>query len=120
MVLVVLMNKAPFILSSSIRTISSDKLQRTISIPRMQRKLIELFEDGTEKDNKVSLFGDDSAFKESLRYMHCQSLNDERTIKFHQGWKQDGYVFNEKLQIWIDGSIDVEKDNLFVPRVDAQ
>ena len=120
MVLVVLMNKAPFILSSSIRTISSDKLQRTISIPRMQRKLIELFEDGTEKDNKVSLFGDDSAFKESLRYMHCQSLNDERTIKFHQGWKQEDDVFDEKRQIWISKYIDPINDDMFIPRDDAQ
>lgn len=114
------MNKAPFILSSSIRTIASDKLLRTISIPRMQRKLNELFEDETEKENKASLFGDDDAVNQSLKFMHCNSLNDERTIKFHQGWKQESDVFDEKRQIWISEHIDPIEDDLFIPRDDSQ
>ena len=81
----------------------------------------DLFVDWNRTDSDSnSVFGDAGDVLEYSRYYNCQSLNDERMIKFHQGWKQDGYVFNEKLQIWIDGSIDVEKDNLFVPRVDAQ
>lgn len=114
------MNKAPFILSSSIRTIASDKLQRTISIPKMQRKLNELFDDRTGKDSNISLFGSDDDVKESLRYMHCQDLNDERTIAFNQGWKQSDDVFDEKRQIWISGTIDPINDDMFIPRDDAQ
>ena len=113
------MNKAPFILSSSIRTIASNKLFSTISIPRMQRKLIELFDDGTEND-KVSLLDDDGGVKKSLRYIHCKSLNDARTIAFNQGWKQANDVFDEKRQIWIDEFIDPINDDMFIPRDDAQ
>ena len=114
------MNNAPLSLSSSIRTISSAKLLRTISIPRMQRKLNELFEDETEKENKASLFGDDDAVNQSLKFMHCNSLNDERTIKFHQGWKQKDDVFDEKRQIWISKYIDPINDDMFIPRDDSQ
>lgn len=114
------MNKAPFILSSSIRTIASDKLQRTISLKRMQRKLNELFDGGTEKNNPISLFDDDNAVKLSLRYMGCQALNDERTIAFNQRWKQKDDVFDEKRQIWIDKYIDPINDDMFIPRDDAQ
>lgn len=116
------MNTAsPLILaSSSIRTISSDKLQRTFSIPGMQRNLIGLFDDGTEKDN-VNLFESEKEhFKKSLRFMNCQSLNDERTIEFHQRWKQESDVFDESRQIWIDKYIDPIKDDMFIPRDDAQ
>ena len=108
------------VLSESIRSMASDKLLRNISLKRMQRKLNELFDNGTEKKGDVSLFGDDDAVKESLRYMHCHSLNDERTIEFNQNWKQADDVFDEKRQIWIDRFIDTEKDDLFIPRDDAQ
>ncbi|MBR2651744.1 hypothetical protein IKD48_03055 [bacterium] len=113
------MNKAPLSLSSSIRTNSSDKLLRTISLPGMYTELIDLFVDRTAKDTSINGFANDEKINEFLKYSHCLSLNDERTIKFNQGWKQEDDVFDEKLQIWISKFIDTEKDNMFVPRVDA-
>ena len=80
----------------------------------------ELFVDWNRTDSDSnSVFGDADGVLEYSRYYNCQSLNDERTIKFNQGWKQEDDVFDEKLQIWISKFIDTEKDNMFVPRVDA-
>lgn len=109
-------------LSESIRTNSSANLTRNISLKKMHRKLNEVFVDWNAKDisDSDSPFGDGDAVLELSRYYHCQCLNDERTIKFHQGFKQDSYVFDETRQIWIDECIDTEKDDLFIPRDDAQ
>lgn len=116
------MNKAPLSLSLSIRTIASDKLQRNISLKRMQRKLNELFLDWYAKDigDSDNVFGDGKDVLESSRYYHCQCLNDERTIEFNQSWKQESDVFDEKRQIWISNFIDPINDDLFIPRDDAQ
>lgn len=114
------MNNAPLSLSSSIRTISSDKLLRTISIPRMQRKLIELFVDRTKKENPLFSDDDKEQLDKVLKFNHCLSLNDERTIAFNQGWKQEDDVFDEKRQIWISGHINPIEDDVFIPRDDVQ
>ena len=107
-------------LAESIRTISAGKLQRNISLSRMHHTLIDLFVDRTAIDTTLAGFVNDEDVLETLRYMNCLSLNDERTIKFHQSWKQDSYVFDEKRQIWIDGIVDAEKDDMFIPRDDVQ
>ena len=117
--MVLLMNKAPLSISSSIRTNSSDVLLRNVSIKRMHNSLIDLFVDRTNLDT-ISGIGDEDSIKQMMQFNKCNSMNDERTIKFHQSWKQASDVFDEKLQIWIDKSIDTEKDNLFIPRDDAQ
>ena len=106
-------------ISENVRTISAGKLQRTISLNRMQNSLNDLFVDRTAINQNRNLLESDKML-ENLRFMHCQSLNDERTIKFHQGWKQADDVFDEDRQIWISPHIDVEKDDLFIPRDDAQ
>ena len=114
-----LMVKAsPLDISIGIRTISAGKLQRDVSLSRMHHSLIDLFVDRTAINSEINLIGNDRML-ENLRFMHCQSLNDERTIAFHQGWKQADDVFDEQRQIWIPNSVDVEKDNMFVPRDDA-
>lgn len=115
---VVLMNKAPLFLSSQIRSDSGNVLLRKVSLVRIHNSLIDLFIDRTAIGNSSDGF-EDGVF-EVLKCMHCKQLNDERTISFNQGWKQSSYVFNEKLGIWIDENIDVEKDNLFIPRSDSQ
>lgn len=107
-------------LSESIRTIASDKLQRNISLKRMQRKLNELFVDWKTKENQRNLFESDDGIRKVMKYNKCNSLNDERTIKFHQSWKQESDVFDETRQIWIDRNIDPIEDDLFIPRDDAQ
>jgi len=104
--------------ASNIRTIASDKLLKNVSLKRMHISLIDLFVDRTAIDSEINLIGNDKML-ENLRYMHCQSLNDERTIAFHQGWKQADDVFDEQRQIWIPNTVDVEKDNMFIPRADA-
>lgn len=114
------MNKAPLSLSSSIRTIASAKLLRTISLSRMHNSLLDLFVDKNAIDESVNLFADEDGVMQTLRYMHCLSLNDEKTIAFNQSWKQQDYVFDEKRQIWIDSYIDTINDDLFIPRDDAQ
>ena len=105
-------------ISENVRTISAAKLQRKISLIRMHNSLIDLFCDRTAIDTSLSRFNDEDVF-ETLRYNHCQALNDERTIKFNQGWKQPNDVFDEKRQIWIGETIDPIKDDLFIPRDDA-
>ena len=108
------MNNAPLSLSSSIRTISSDKLLRTISIPRM------LFVDRTKKENPLFSDDDKEQLDKVLKFNHCLSLNDERTIAFNQGWKQEDDVFDESRQIWISGHINPIEDDVFIPRDDVQ
>lgn len=107
-------------LSENIRTIASDKLQRNVSLKRMQRKLNELFVDWKTKENPTNLFEKDDGIRKVMKYNRCESLNDARTIKFHQSWKQDSYVFDETRQIWIDEHIDPINDDMFIPRDDAQ
>lgn len=113
------MNKAPFLLSSNIRTIASDKLLAKIPLTTMQRTLIDLFMDRTKR-NQVNLFDNKDDFKRVMKYNHCLHLNDERTIAFNQNWKQEDDVFDESRQIWIDRFIDPINDDMFIPRDDAQ
>ena len=113
------MNKAPFVLSSLIRTIASDKLQKNVSLSRMQRKLIELFVDWNKKENSTNLFEKDDGIKRVMKYNNCESLNDERTIKFNQRFKQTGDVFDETRQIWISEFVDPIEDDMFMSRDDA-
>ena len=80
--------------------------------------MIDLFDDRTKKNNSMFINGDD-AF-ESLKFTHCQSLNDKSTIKFHQRFKQENDVFDESRGIWISEHIDPINDDLFIPRDDAQ
>ena len=107
-------------LAESIRTISSDKLQRTISISRMKRKLIELFVDRTKTESPLFSNDDKEEIKQVLKFNNCLSLNDERTIAFNQGWKQEDDVFDESRQIWISGHINPIEDDVFIPRDDVQ
>ena len=105
--------------ASNIRTSASDVLLRKVSMVRMYNSLVGLFADRTANNTPTNLFDNGDGVKRTLRYMHCLSLNDERTIAFHQGWKQSSDVFDEDRQIWIDANIDVERDDLFIPRDDA-
>lgn len=107
-------------LAESIRTSTSDKLHNNISLSRMHNSLVDLFLDRTAINKSVNLFDNSDGVKKTLRYIHCKDLNDERTIKFHQSWKQKDDVFDEKRQIWISRFIDTINDDLFIPRDDAQ
>lgn len=107
-------------LASEIRTNVGDKLSRNVSLVNMHNSLSELFVDRTSIDTSLRRYFDDGAMKKSMQFSHCQSLNDERTIKFHQSCKQEDDVFDETRQIWIDKFIDPIKDDLFIPRDDAQ
>lgn len=106
-------------LASNIRTNTAERLLRTISLKSMHDCLNGLFVDKNASDTPVNLFDDEDGVKKTLRYIHCKHLNDKRTIAFNQRWKQANDVFDEKRQIWIDGFIDTEKDDLFIPRVDS-
>lgn len=115
------MNKAsPLCVSSTIRTNCAERLLRKISLKTMQRKLNELFVDWQEQENKTNLLEDNDGLRKVMKYNRCESLNDERTIEFHQSWKQDSYVFDETRQIWIDENVDPINDDMFIPRDDAQ
>lgn len=116
---VLMVDKITLPISSSIRTNSSDKLSRKISFVKMHNSLIDLFIDRTAIDTSLNLFGDKEAILETMRYNNCKHLNDDRTIEFNQSWKQEDDVFDEDRQIWIDRYIDVERDDMFVPRDDA-
>lgn len=115
--MVMLMNKLG--MASTIRTSCAEMLARKRSIKRMQNSLIELFVDRTKDDKPVNLF-DNNKIKQTLRYSHCKSLNDKRTIDFNQSFKQEDDVFDEDRQIWISSYMDPVKDDLFIPRDDAQ
>ena len=108
------------VLSESIRTMASDKLLKNVSLNRIHNCLIDLFLDRTVNDTPINLLDNEDGVKKTLRFIHCQNLNDEKVIKFNQNWKQADDVFDEKRQIWIDRFIDTEKDDLFIPRDDAQ
>lgn len=109
-----------FVLSQNIRTNTDDKLVRKVSLVKMHNSLISLFVDNTSADTKIRNLLDEDCMKMLLRYSDCLSLNDEKTIAFHQRCRQDDYVFDEDRQIWIDGTVDTEKNDLFIPRDDAQ
>lgn len=115
--MVMLMNKLG--MASTIRTSCAEMLARKRSIKRMQNSLIELFVDRTKDDKPVNLF-DNGKIRQILRYSHCKSLNDKKIIEFHQSFKQEDDVFDEDRQIWISSHIDPIKDDLFIPRDDAQ
>ena len=86
----------------------------------MHNSLIDLFVDRTKVETTFRRFMNNDSIKKSMQFHKCQSLNDERTIKFHQSAKQDSYVFDESRQIWIDDNVDPINDDLFIPRDDAQ
>lgn len=107
-------------LASEIRTRTGERLSRKISLVKMHYSLIDLFVDRTEVDTSFRRFMNEDNFKRTMQFSNCQYLNDERTINFHQGLKQDDDVFLESKQIWIPSSVDPIKDDLFIPRDDAQ
>ena len=109
-----------FDVASEIRTNTGAKILRKISLEKMHYHLMDLFQDRTKIDEQVNLLDNEDGIRQTLRYIHCKNLNDERTIKFHQGWKQESDVFDEKRQIWIDSFIDPINDDLFIPRSDAK
>ena len=114
------MNKAPLFLSESIRTNSSDKLTRNFSLNKIYNSLIDLFIDRTAINTSYNLFETNKdEIEKSMRYNHCNRINDARRIEFGNNFKQESDVFDEKRQIWIDKHIDVERDDLFIPRDDA-
>lgn len=88
-------------LSSSIRTNCSEVLSRKISLVKMHHSLIDLFVDRTKIDTSLRRFMDDESLNKSMQYSRCHSLNDDS-----YSWDFDG--------------IDPIKDNLFIPRDDAQ
>ena len=108
-------------LAENIRTNTSDNLLRNISLARMKRKLVNLFVDWNAKDvdDSDNIFGADDGIIKTMKYNNCLSLNDENTIEFHQSFKQDNDVFDEKRQIWIDRFVDTINDDMFIPRDDA-
>ena len=93
-------------LIETIRTNCAERLLRTISLKKMQRKLNELFVDWQVQSNIES----DDGIQKTIKYNKCESLNDERTIKFNQRFKQATDVFDETRQIWIDKYIDPIND----------
>lgn len=108
------MNKAP-LLATAIRTNCAERLLRTISIQRMHYSLMDLFVDRTAIETSLFERNKESILK-NLSYSHCLSLNDERTIKFNQSWKQQDDVFDEKRQIWISNTVNPIEDDLFIQR----
>ena len=107
-------------LASEIRTRTGERLLRKISLVKMHYSLIDLFVDRTDIDTSLRRLFDKDGIDKAMQFSNCQYLNDERTINFHQGLKQDGDVFLESKQIWIPSSVDPIKDDLFIPRDDAQ
>lgn len=107
------------LINSKIRTKCADELQRTISLKSMQNCLMDLFCDRTKIETSLRRFFDEDNIKNTPRWYNCLSMNDERTIKFHQGFKQQNYVFNEDKQIWIDPFVDPIEHDYFIPRDDA-
>ena len=98
-------------LASEIRINVSERLSRNV-----HDKLLELFVDRTSIDTSFRrLMGKN---EDTPRYDHCLYLNDEKTIKFHQSFKQDSDIFDEKRQIWVSDSVDLVEDDLFIPRDD--
>lgn len=74
---VVLMDKAPLLLSSSIRTIASDKLLRNISIVRMHNSLVGLFTDRTAIDTSFGRFFKKENITQFDVWQECLYLHDE-------------------------------------------
>lgn len=107
-------------LSENIRTNTGARLLRKISMVRMHNSLIELFVDRTAIDTSLSGHFNKDKIRKNLKYGYCLSLNDKKTIKFHNSCKQDFYVFDESRQIWYDSKIDPITDDLFISRDDAQ
>ena len=105
-------------LASKVRTKTGERLKRNISMLKMRNSLFDLFVDRTSIDTSLARFFDDETLEQSMKFHHCQCLNDERTIKFHQGLKQDDDVFLESKQIWIPRTVDPINDDLFIPRED--
>lgn len=101
------MNSNIISLSSSIRTIASDKLLKDISIARMYGNLIGLFFDRTSIDTSLARFFSEDNLKETLAYNDCLRLNDEDSIRFNNSQQQAN-----------DKPID-ESHNLFIPFEDG-
>ena len=97
--------------ASQIRIKVKDRLANTLDT-----NLLDLFIDRTSIDTSFGRFMGKN--KDNQRYDHCLCLNNEKTIKFHQSFKQDNDVFDEKRQIWVSATVDLVKDNLFIPRDD--
>lgn len=109
------MDKAPFILSSSIRTSSSDKLLRTFSITRMYNSLTGLFTDRTKIDTSLRRFIKvKDNYIEHKKFNDCLHLNDERTIEWDKNManKISGGVLVNKLEL-------NPQNNMFIPFEDG-
>lgn len=90
-------------LSSSIRTNCSEVLSRKTSLVKMHYSLIDLFVDRTEIDTTLRRFFNDESMKKSMQYSRCKRLNDDN----------DSYSCDIH-------DVDSIKDDLFIPRDDAQ
>ncbi len=103
-------------LAYRIRTKSCERLltRTSISPDTLNTNLLGLFIDRKSIDTSFRRFFGRN--KDRPLYRHCQSLNDARTIDFHQRVKQESDVFDEKRQIWIPNYVDLETDDLFIPK----
>ena len=99
-------------LASEIRINVNKRLSRNV-----YDKLLELFVDRTSIDTSFRRFMGKN--ENTPRYSHCLCLNNEKTIKFNQSFKQDSDIFDEKRQIWVSDSVDLVEDDLFIPRDDV-
>ena len=94
-------------LASEIRINVSERLSRNV-----HDKLLELFVDRTSIDTSFRRFMN----KDKLPYYNCKSLNDEKTIEFHQKTRQMHDVFDDERQIWISSDINPSEHDYFIPR----
>ena len=98
--------------ASQIRIKVKERLANTLDT-----NLLDLFVDRRSIDTSFRRFMGKN--EDTPRYRHCLCLNDEKTIKFHQSFKQDSDVFDEKRQIWVSAYVNLVEDDLFIPRDDV-
>lgn len=106
-------------LASRIRTRTSERLLNKTSLSpiKLHKNIIGLFVDRTSIDTTLRRFM--KVDDDILKYPHCLCLNDEKTIKFHQGFKHDHYIYDEERGIWRDADINPITDDCFIPRDDS-
>ena len=95
-----------------VRIVAGENLSPANNINKI--RLVGLFKLKTD-----DMMADDVELEKTICFNHCQQLNDASTIAFNQRYQQETDVYNEDLGIWIAESIDVEKDNCFIPRDDT-
>ena len=106
-------------LASRIRTRTSERLLNKTSLSpiKLHKNIIGLFVDRTSIDTTLRRFM--KVDDDILKYPHCLCLNDEKTIKFHQGFKHNHYIYDEERGIWRDADINPIRDDCFIPRDDS-